>query len=164
MSTDWHTKKKIVYGIGWKTNHRYSNFTESLCHLSDNFVHQIYRLYGLAFSQRFLHITEHELYFSKVFVMSTQYKNKFNGIDGSTMAVMENQDIRIWRPTKKLANILQCYLCLSLNILRISCPWTQDVNWTYTALKWSFSLRVSSLNVTKSAVFYGFGHIYRRNP
>ena len=29
--------------------------------------------------------------------------------------------------------------------------------------KWSFSLRISSVNVTKSAVFCGFGHIYLRN-
>ena len=26
--------------------------------------------------------------------------------------------------------------------------------------KWSFSLNISSLNVTKSAVSFGFGHIY----
>ena len=30
--------------------------------------------------------------------------------------------------------------------------------------KWSFPLSISSVNVTKSAVFYGFGHIYWRNP
>ena len=30
--------------------------------------------------------------------------------------------------------------------------------------KWSFSLSVSSLTVTKSAVSYGSGHIYWRNP
>ena len=30
--------------------------------------------------------------------------------------------------------------------------------------KWSFPLRISSVNVTKSAVSYGFGHIYWRNP
>ena len=30
--------------------------------------------------------------------------------------------------------------------------------------KWSFPLRISSVNVTKSAVFCGFGHIYWRNP
>ena len=30
--------------------------------------------------------------------------------------------------------------------------------------KWSFPLRISSVNVTKSAVFLGFCHIYRRNP
>ena len=26
--------------------------------------------------------------------------------------------------------------------------------------KWSYQLRISSVNVTKSAVSYGFGHIY----
>ena len=30
--------------------------------------------------------------------------------------------------------------------------------------KWSFPLRMSSVNVTKSAVSCGFGHIYWRNP
>ena len=30
--------------------------------------------------------------------------------------------------------------------------------------KWSFLLRISSVNVTKSTVSFGFGHIYRRNP
>ena len=30
--------------------------------------------------------------------------------------------------------------------------------------KWSFSLRISSVNVTKSTVFSEFGHIYCRNP
>ena len=29
---------------------------------------------------------------------------------------------------------------------------------------WSFSLRISSVNVTKSAENFGFGHIYWRNP
>ena len=30
--------------------------------------------------------------------------------------------------------------------------------------KWSFSLRISSVNVTKFAVSCGFGHVYWRNP
>ena len=30
--------------------------------------------------------------------------------------------------------------------------------------KWSFPLRISSVNKTKSTVFYGFGHIYWRSP
>ena len=30
--------------------------------------------------------------------------------------------------------------------------------------KWSFPLRISSVNVTKSAVSCGFGHIYCKNP
>ena len=30
--------------------------------------------------------------------------------------------------------------------------------------KWSFPLRISSVNVTKSAASCGFGHIYWRNP
>ena len=33
-----------------------------------------------------------------------------------------------------------------------------------TAQKWSFTLRISSVNVTKSAGNYRFGHIYWRNP
>ena len=30
--------------------------------------------------------------------------------------------------------------------------------------KWSFPLRISSVNVTNSTVYCGFGHIYWRNP
>ena len=30
--------------------------------------------------------------------------------------------------------------------------------------KWSFLLEISRLNMTKSSVSCGFGHIYRRNP
>ena len=30
--------------------------------------------------------------------------------------------------------------------------------------KWSFPLRISSVDVSKSAVSCGFGHIYRKNP
>ena len=30
--------------------------------------------------------------------------------------------------------------------------------------KWGFPLRISPVNVTKSAVSSGFGHLYRRNP
>ena len=36
--------------------------------------------------------------------------------------------------------------------------------YTYTAQKWSFPFRISSVNVTKSAVSCEFGHIYWRNP
>ena len=32
------------------------------------------------------------------------------------------------------------------------------------AQKWSFLLRIAPVNVTKCAVFCGFGHIYCRNP
>ena len=36
----------------------------------------------------------------------------------------------------------------------------------YTTLhkKWSFPLSISAVNVTKSGVSFGFGHIYWRNP
>ena len=32
----------------------------------------------------------------------------------------------------------------------------------YTAQKWSFQVRISSVNVTKSTLSFGFGHIYWR--
>ena len=41
------------------------------------------------------------------------------------------------------------------------------VRWIYQrALHkyWSFPLRISSVKVTELAVFYGFGHIYWKNP
>ena len=37
---------------------------------------------------------------------------------------------------------------------------TIDFNKQSLHKKWSFPLRISSLNVTKSAVSLGFGHIY----
>ena len=43
------------------------------------------------------------------------------------------------------------------------CKITIYRNHTHTSQKWSFALRISSLNVTKSAVSCGFGHIYWRN-
>ena len=36
--------------------------------------------------------------------------------------------------------------------------------WTSLHKKWSFPLKIFSLNVTKSVVSYGFGHVYWRNP
>ena len=51
-------------------------------------------------------------------------------------------------------------LCLICSKLSTKTP---EIN-SYTLFslhkKWSFSLRVSSVNVTKSPVSYGFGHIY----
>ena len=38
------------------------------------------------------------------------------------------------------------------------------VKFTHCTKKWSFPCRISSVNVTKSAVFCGFGHIYWRKP
>ena len=42
----------------------------------------------------------------------------------------------------------------------------KDINMLIHSLhkKWSFALRIASLNVTKSAGNRGFGHIYWRNP
>ena len=34
----------------------------------------------------------------------------------------------------------------------------------FTAQRWSFTLRISSVNVTKSVVSCRFGHVYWRNP
>ena len=41
---------------------------------------------------------------------------------------------------------------------------TIDFNDQILRKKWSFPLRISSVYMTKSAVFCGFGHIYWRNP
>ena len=40
----------------------------------------------------------------------------------------------------------------------------QHLHFTHTAWKWSFPLKISSVNVIKSAGNCGFGHIYWRNP
>ena len=43
-------------------------------------------------------------------------------------------------------------------------PLLQRIMVYTTSKKWNFPLRVSSVNVTKSTVFCGFGHIYWGNP
>ena len=65
---------------------------------------------------------------------------------------------------------------LSIFIELISFTWMHRKKWHTSPLKnnhsekitlhkkWSFPFRISPVNVTKSAVSYGFGHIYRRNP
>ena len=57
-----------------------------------------------------------------------------------------------------------CYFTHILNLFGISILMTKDT-FKFHALhkKWSFPLRISPVNVTKSAVSCGFGHIYRRN-
>ena len=42
--------------------------------------------------------------------------------------------------------------------------WEQCVAYVSLHKKWSFLLRISSVNVAKSAVSCGFGHIYWRSP
>ena len=47
---------------------------------------------------------------------------------------------------------------------RLLIPW---VNMTYQVKDWylqCFHFRISSVHVTKSAVFYGFGYVCLRNP
>ena len=41
---------------------------------------------------------------------------------------------------------------------------SSDVSIIQLHKKWSFPLRISSVNVTKSAGNFGFGHIYWKNP
>ena len=65
-----------------------------------------------------------------------------------------------------LDNPLRTILYLALT----NSQWTHDLNRTvrpgcmnvlrYVSQKMKFSLRISSVNVTKSAVTCGFGHIY----
>ena len=54
-------------------------------------------------------------------------------------------------------------LCFTVVVLSLNKFWTIDVNKQILHKKWSFPLRISLVNVTKSAVSCGFGHIYWRN-
>ena len=80
-----------------------------------------------------------------------------------------------WYLFRNVSEIIFYEILFSLLILAISfCIFIVIVVWSvlfvpfgseYSLLKkWSFSLRISSENVIKSAVFCGFGHIYWRNP
>ena len=57
---------------------------------------------------------------------------------------------------------LPCWIAMVWVIRNVSFSHRQ--RWRRTAQKWSFPLRISSVNVTKSAVSCGFGHIYWANP
>ena len=65
-----------------------------------------------------------------------------------------------------IANYLSCREFLFLNLLALTPLW--KFTWCHVAYqnctkKWSFPLRLSSVNMTKSAVSCRFGHIYWRN-
>ena len=61
----------------------------------------------------------------------------------------------LWKVKKeKVCNILKLFSSVTF----------MKVSWFPPHKKWSFPLRTSSVNVTKSAVSCGFGHIYWRNP
>ena len=63
-----------------------------------------------------------------------------------------------------------CHFLLLLSWFNIFLPYglnhkeTPLLKETNLHKKWSFPLRISLVNVTKSAVSYGFGHIYWSNP
>ena len=60
------------------------------------------------------------------------------------------------------ANIQKQFL-LEISLSESICCWSICLVYI-TAQKGSLSLRISSVNVTKSAIFDGFGYIYWRNP
>ena len=68
-----------------------------------------------------------------------------------------------WRFLKDGANVLAkpvtviCDFSVSLN------KFPSTFKWAALHKEWSFSLRISPVNVTKSVVSCGFGHIYWRN-
>ena len=60
----------------------------------------------------------------------------------------------------KLFRTYICYILFSKPFKVLKCFFLQQT----LHKKWSFPLRISSVNVTKSAGNWGFGHIYWRNP
>ena len=54
-------------------------------------------------------------------------------------------------------------LCFTVVVLNLNKFLTIDFNKQILNKKWNFPLRISSVNVTKSAVSCGFDHIYWRN-
>ena len=58
-----------------------------------------------------------------------------------------------------ILNIKSCDLCIKFKHWAILA-----FPFTHCTKNKSFLLRISSVNVTKSAVFCGFDHIYWRNP
>ena len=61
------------------------------------------------------------------------------------------------------ANIQKQLTHLEISLSESICCW--NICCVYiTAQKWSLSLRISSVSVTKPAIFDGFAYIYWRNP
>ena len=82
---------------------------------------------------------------------------------------VENNFFLKWRKMHylenwKLLRVLWKYDWL-LKFLLSNCQNSWDSwEWHHWKQKWSFPLRISSVNVTKSTVYCGFDHIYWRNP
>ena len=74
---------------------------------------------------------------------------------------MKNYKFIRWLYFWPFLNQVICLICFSLH--RKLCSFLFQTRSECTAQKWSFPLRISSVNVTKSAIFSGIGHIYWRN-
>ena len=64
---------------------------------------------------------------------------------------------------KKTLNKQPCGSCYSIVLLTLTCNIIKRSLYNALHKKWRFPLRNFSINVTKSAVFCVFGHIYWRN-
>ena len=74
---------------------------------------------------------------------------------------MKNYKFIRWLYFWSFLNEVVCLICFSLH--RKLCSFLFQNRSECTAQKWSFPLRISSVNVTKSAIFSRIGHIYWRD-
>ena len=63
-------------------------------------------------------------------------------------------------------NLVKIWWLMRFSVCHVTFIYFSNLKlWNATLRKiWSFPLKISSVNVTKSAVSCGFGHIYWRNP
>ena len=67
-------------------------------------------------------------------------------------------------PLMTVSNNVSAQQLLIFLITRVLRIWVLFSNQQALHKKWSFPLRISSVNVTKSADNFVYGHIYWRNP
>ena len=77
------------------------------------------------------------------------------------------QQFRLWAIKWSLCLIFKEFSFLAILTILSSHAFPNEGNSYYVSVtlfkKWRFPLKISSINVTKSAVTWGFGHIYWRN-
>ena len=74
-------------------------------------------------------------------------------------------DLRYYNYVMVVKRLLRIWICSPKKIL-MTLMWTHFMKFNYITLhkKWSFPLRIFSVNETKSAGICGFGHVCLRNP
>ena len=121
-----------------------------LCYVNLEFKQQLF--------PEFLSKKMQERNYDKFLVVSAIKKKCFtNGARNVFKILSKTQDRAFCKNSERFSASVDIWLCSERTFVKLSFL-------TSTAQKWGFLLRISSVNLKKSAGNCGFGHIYRRNP